>query len=753
MSLPQAQSDTPAAQHFRTCHLCEAMCGVVIEHREGRILSIKGDKADPLSRGHICPKAVALQDLHEDPDRLRRPVKRVGRDWVEISWEEAYATIEENVKRVRREHGADAVALYVGNPSAHTPAVLLLPALMLALGGLKTRRFSATSVDQLPAMLASQQMLGHQVLFPVPDLDRCDFLLIVGGNPAASNGSLMSAGDPMGRIKSIRDRGGRVVVLDPRRTETAEKADEHIFIRPGTDFFFLAAMAQEIFAQDRMRLRHLAGMVQGLDELREALREFTPDVVADITGVPAAKIRELAQALVAAPAAACYGRMGSCVQEFGGLTTWMLYVLNILSGNMDREGGVMFTRPPFDIVGLGPKGHYGKEFSRVRGLPDFGGEHSVAVMAEEILTPGKGKIRLLATHAGNPVLSTPNGRQLDEALASLDFMFSIDLYINETTRHADIILPPTSALERSHMDVAIAAVNVRNFAKWSPPLFDAPADSRHDWQILLELSNRLAAGSDTGRGLRRRVQQVMEKFGLDAALDLLVRFGPYGTHRKLAARKSSLRERLGAVFKPDPEGLSLAKLKQHPHGIDLGPLERAFPDWIFTRSGKIEVAPALYVKDVARARMRLAEGEQGGMLLIGRRHLRSNNSWMHNSHRLVKGKPRCTAFLHPQDALRLGIAEGQEVRVGTRVGSIVLPVEITDSIMPGVVSVPHGWGHDREGVRLEIARKVAGVSVNDITDERHIDELTAMPVLNGVPVTVAAVLAAGAKAEPVGLAG
>lgn len=739
-------------QHFRTCHLCEAMCGVVIEHQDGEILSIKGDKSDPLSRGHICPKAVALQDLHEDPDRLRRPVKRVGREWVEISWEEAYATIEENVKRIRAEHGAEALALYVGNPSAHTPAVILLPALIAALG-LRSKRFSATSVDQLPAMLASQQMLGHQVLFPVPDLDRTDFLLIVGGNPAASNGSLMSAGDPMGRIKAIRDRGGRVVVVDPRRTETAEKADEHIFIKPGTDFFFLAAMAQVMFAEHHIRLRHLADMVEGVTTLQAVLAEFTPEAVTEITGVPATKIRQLARDFSSAYAGACYGRMGSCVQEFGGLTTWMLYVMNILTGNMDREGGVMFTNPPFDIVGLSPKGNYGKHPSRVSGLPDFGGEQSVAVLAEEILTPGKGQIRMLATHAGNPVLSTPNGRQLDEALESLDFMFSIDIYINETTRHANIILPPTSALERSHMDVAIAAVNVRNFAKWSPPLFEAPADSRHDWQILLELGNRLMVGSHIARGLRQQVQKVIEKLGLDAGLDLMVRLGPYGTHRKLAARKSSIRERVLSVFLPERDGLSLKKLKKNPHGLDMGPLERAFPQWIFTPNRKIVVAPELYLNDVARARDKLAQTDAGGMLLIGRRHVRSNNSWMHNSHRLVKGKPRCTAMLHPQDAERLGIAEGQNVRVSTRVGSIELPAEITDSLMPGVISVPHGWGHDREGVRLEIARKVAGVSLNDITDERHIDALTAMPVLNGVPVTVVAVDAVVAPPATEELAG
>jgi anaerobic selenocysteine-containing dehydrogenase len=713
------------------------MCGVVIEHQDGKILSIKGDKEDPLSQGHICPKAIALKDLHEDPDRLRQPVKRVGQDWVKISWDEAFSTIEENVKRIRRAHGGDALAVYAGNPTVHTPALLLIPPFIHALGA--RQRFSATSVDQLPSMLASLKMFGHQLLFPLPDIDRTDFFLIVGGNPAASNGSLMTAGDPIGRIKSIRDRGGRVVLIDPRRTETAAIVDEHIFIRPGTDFYFLAAMTQVMFAEGHIRLRHLGDMVEGLMELQAALAEFTPEAVAEITGIPALKIRELARDFAAAEQAACYGRVGACVQEFGGLTTWLLHAINVLTGNLDREGGMMFSNAPIDVVGLGPKGNYGKQHSRVRKLPSFGGELPVTVLAEEILTPGKGQIRLLATHAGNPVLSSPNGRKMDEALASLEFMFSIDMYINETTRHAHIILPPSSALERSHMDVGLAAVSVRNFAKWSPALFEVPDGEKQDWKILLELTNRLSDTGQLGRYVKQGVQAAIERLGLDAGLDLMLRFGPYGTHAKLAKKQSSTRERVMSVLRPDREGLSLKKLAENPHGIDLGPLRPVFPKALETRSKKIELAPALYLEDIARARENLLNANTSDMRLIGRRHLRSNNSWMHNSHRLVKGKTRCTAMLHPEDAARLNIAEGMRVKLTSRVGSIELPVEITDTIMPGVVSVPHGFGHGRPGVQLTTARKYAeGVSLNDITDELFIDALTGMPVLNGVPITVAA---------------
>lgn len=729
-------------QHFRTCHLCEAMCGVVIEHQDGQILSIKGDKQDPFSRGHVCPKVMGLKDIHEDPDRLRHPVKRVGRDWVEISWEEAFATIEENVKRIRREHGPDALGVYVGNPTVHTPALLLIPPFIHALGA--RQRFSATSVDQLPHMLANLQMLGHQLLFPVPDLDRTDFLLMLGANPAASNGSLMTAGDPMGRIKAIRERGGRVVVVDPRRTETAEKADDHIFLKPGTDFFFLAALINVMFADAHVRLRHLADQVTGLGELEAVLAPFTPEAVAEFTGVAPKVMRELARDFASAERAACYGRIGTCVQEFGGLAGWLLHAINIITGNLDHEGGMMFATPPFNAVELGPKGEFGKHRTRVRGLPSFGGEFPASVLAEEILTPGKGQIRLLATHAGNPVLSTPNGRQLDEALAQLDFMFSIDIYINETTRHAHIILPPTSPLERSHMDLAFAPVSVRNFVKWSPAMVEPPEGTRRDWQILLELANRLGESGRLGRYVRQGVQGAIERLGLDAGLDLLMRFGPYGTHARLVQKKSSATARVLSVLRPDREGLSLKKLAENPHGIDLGPLEPRLPGALATPDRKIHLAPGIYLADVKRARERLAGRQAHPLLLIGRRHVRSNNSWLHNSQRLVKGKGRCTAWLHPADAARLGVAEGQAVRVTSRVGGIELPAEITDAIMPGVVSVPHGWGHDRPGVQLAVAGRVAGVSVNDITDEQHIDALTGMPVLNGVPVTVSAVVPATA---------
>lgn len=723
------------AQHFRICHLCEAMCGVVIEHQDGEILSIKGDKADPFSKGHICPKAVALKDLHEDPDRLRRPVKRMATGWVEISWEEAFDEVEQNLKRIRRDFGGEALAVYLGNPTVHTPALLAVPAFVHALGA--KQRFSATSVDQLPTMVANHQLFGHQLLFPVPDLDRTDFLLIVGGNPAASNGSLMSAGDVMGRIKGIRDRGGRVVVVDPRLTETAQKADDHLFIRPGTDFFLLAAMATAMFEGGLVMPGDLQHHIEGLDELRQALAPFTPERVADITGVDAERIRVLANDVALAERAAVYGRVGACTQEFGGLTAWMLHILNILTGNLDREGGMMFATPPLDMLTLASPGSYGRQRSRVRGLPAFSGELPVSVLAEEILTPGEGQIRALVTHAGNPVLSTPNGRQMDKALATLDYMVSIDIYINETTRHANIILPPVSPLERSHMEVGLAPLMVRNAAKWSPALFEAPEDGRQDWQILAELTQRLGGEGAINRLARKGVQAVMERLGLDTGLDLLLRTGPYGSHAALTDRRATPVQKIMSVVRPK-DGLSLKKLREHPHGIDLGPLRRQLRKRLEARGRRIPLAAPLYLDDIPRALERLQAWQPGELRVIGRRHVRSNNSWMHNSHRLVKGPNRCTAMLHPDDAAVLGVADGMKVRLSSRVGAIELPAEVTDAVMPGVVCVPHGFGHGREGVQLHVARREApGASLNDITDEQVVDAITGTAVLNGVPVSVA----------------
>jgi anaerobic selenocysteine-containing dehydrogenase len=716
---------TGSRTHYRACNLCEAICGLEIQVADGEIVAIRGDKDDPLSRGHICPKAVALQDVHKDPDRLKRPVRRTARGWEEIGWEEAFDEAARRLRAVRKEHGRDAVALYLGNPNVHNYGSLLYgPQLIKALS--PGRRYSATSVDQLPHQFASYHMFGHQLLLPVPDLDRTAFFLILGANPAVSNGSLMTAPDVKKRLQEIRRRGGKVVVVDPRYTETARLADRHYFIRPGRDALLLAALVHTVFDEDLARPGRLAGFTDGLDAVREAVAGLAPEAVAPALGIAAAEIRGLAREFCAAESAVCYGRIGVSVQEFGAVCQWLVNVLNVVTGNFDRPGGAMFARPAVDPTPFISRGGFRRFHSLARGLPEFGGELPVATLAEDMLADHPRRTRALMTVAGNPVLSTPNGRRLDRALAGLDFIVSIDFYVNETTRHAQLILPPTSALEHDHYDLIFHTLAIRNTSRYSPALFEPSPDARHDWQILLELAARLDDGPLTKR-LRNAVLRFWMKRARPAGvLDRLLRRGPHGTGR-------------------NGEGFDLKRLEAAPHGVDLGPLEPCLPERLFTEDGRIRLAPEVLVADVARLSSRLAEHRAEAdrkdrpLVLIGRRQVRSNNSWMHNYPRLMRGKDRCVLLIHPEDARRLGLEDGGRAVVTSRVGSVEAPVELTDAIMPGVVSLPHGFGHHRAGVRLETASRRPGVSLNDLTDDELTDELSGNAALSGVPVEVSAV--------------
>ncbi|MCC1497495.1 molybdopterin-dependent oxidoreductase [Alcanivorax sp. 1008] len=725
--------------HHRTCNLCEAMCGIEIELAGDTITAIRGDKQDPFSRGHICPKAVALQDLHHDPDRLRRPVRRTASGWEEISWQEALDETAARLKYVRRQHGGEAVGLYVGNPTAHNHgALLLLLPFIRALGS--RNRYSATSVDQLPHQLACLKMFGHQVLFPVPDIDRTEYFLVIGANPMASNGSIMTAPDMRNRLKAIRARGGKIVVLDPRRTETAEVADAHHFIRPGTDVFLLLGLLNVLFAEGLARPGHLAEMLDGYELLQGLVKSWTAERVSRHTGVSAEVIKQIARDFADAKCAAAYSRVGTTTSEHSGLSAWLVYAVNIVTGNFDRAGGLMFTHPAFDVVGMagmtGETGGFDRFRSRVRQMPEFGGEFPVATLADEILTPGKGQIRAMVTHAGNPVLSCPDGQRLDQAFSNLDFMVSIDFYINETTRHADIILPPTGQLEHAQFDPVFHLTAVRNTTKFSPALFEAEAGALHDWQILLELTTRLNSRDRWSTLKAKALHRLLSRLGDTGMVDLGLRLGPYGDWRSRIESLRGLLARLpllgggNAAEHQGSEGLTLEKVIAEPHGIDLGPLRPSLPDRLFTRGKSIHLVPQIYIHEL-EALQQVEPESDGRMRLIGRRHVRSNNSWMHNSQRLVKGKSRCTVMLHPEDAARLGITDSMDVEVTSEAGSICLPAEITDSIMPGVVSIPHGFGHARKGVRLGVASRHAGVSVNDVIRSDRTDALTGTAILNG----------------------
>ena len=693
------------------CPLCEAACGLLVETDGERVLSIHGDPDDPFSRGYRCPKAAALVDLHDDPDRVRTPLIREGLSWREASWDEALDRAADGLGRVRRQHGRTSVAIYYGNPVAHNLG-LMTHALPFA-RALRTRNvYSASSADQLPQMLAALRMFGHLALIPVPDLERTDHFLIFGANPVVSNGSLMTAPDMKRRLHAIRARGGRVVVVDPRRTETAQAADEHVAIQPGTDALLLAAMLHVTFAKGLAQIGRLESRVKHAGALEALVREISPERVARRTAVPPETTRRLALDFARTPRAACYGRVGLCTQRYGTLACWLAQALNLVTGHLDEVGGMMFTTPAVDAVALlarlGLQGSYDRWRSRARQLPEFGGDLPLATLADEIETAGTEQIRALITIAGNPVLSAPNGGRLDLALDMLDHVVSIDPYLNETTRHAHVLLPPAPPLSRGHYPLPLYAFSVRNVAKYAEPVIPKKPCDRHDWEIVAALASRLLAP----RPLRRLAARAARALRPERLLDALLRLGP---HR-----------------------LSLRRLREFPHGLDLGPLEPGrLPVRIATANGMIDIAPGDFVRDAqAHLTAEADHRDTGDLLLIGRRQLRSNNSWMHNARRLVVGPTRCTLLMHPRDAEARNLTTGDAARLAADAGSVTVPVEVTDTMRPGVVSLPHGWGHARDATRLSVAREHAGASLNNVTSDRHLDTLSGNAAFNGLVVQV-----------------
>lgn len=703
--------------HFRTCTLCEAMCGIEIKHDGEKVLSIKGDKNDPFSKGYICPKATALQDLHEDPDRLRQPIERTADGWKEISWPEALDKVAAGIQKLQKQHGQNSLGIYLGNPNVHNMGSMLTIKHLLT--SLKTRsRFSATSIDQLPHHVVSMHLFGHMMRIPVPDVNRTQHMVIIGGNPLASNGSIMTAANMRQKLKDIKARDGKVVVIDPRRTETAEAASEHHFIRPATDVLLLLAMLNEIYLQGFVKDNKATDLALEIDRIATFAKDYSAESVASITGITAVEIKRLVKEFCEAESAVCYGRMGVSVQEFGLLSQYLIMVINLVTGRLDEVGGLMFPNPAVDIVNNSGPGYLGKRHSRVNKLPDFNGDYPVVAMADEMLVEGEGQLKGFINVAGNPVLSTPNGEKLDKALSQLDFMVSIDYFVTETSRHANIILPPVSPLERDHYDVTFNGFAVHNVTKYSPALFSKKPNEKHDWEINLELAKRL----DKKAPLSTKVERWLTKvFGPKFILNQGLKRGPY----------------------PD---LNLKKLKQNPHGIDLGPLQSMLPQALKHKDKQIHLNVDFYQADLARVKDRMQQYDDSQILLIGRRHMRSNNSWLHNSHRLVKGKSRCTLMLHPETAKQQGIEQGQSVKVTSRVGSVNIEAQITDELMPGIVSIPHGWGHGRKGVKQKIAQAHAGVSVNDLTDDTLIDKLCGNAAVNGVPVLLEAIKIANVDA-------
>jgi anaerobic selenocysteine-containing dehydrogenase len=716
----------------RTCPICQAVCALRITlDDDQRVTSVRGDDQDPFSRGYICPKGASLGRIDEDPDRLRVPMIRDGDAWREASWDEAFQAVEQGLGRVAEEHGKNAVAVYFGNPTYHTMAGFLyrMP-LIQSLG--TTNVYSSGTIDHMPKHVAAGHMYGDPFAIAVPDVDRSDFVLIIGANPLESHGSLWAAPDLPGRLRALRERGGKVVVADPRRTRTAAFADEHLAVRPGTDPVLLLAVVRTLLAEG---LTSVEVDVDGLDQLREVAEEFTPERAERACGVPAGDITRLARELAAAPTAAVYSRMGASTVEFGTLTQWLVEVVNVLTGNLDRPGGTMFAKPgTLEVYRTGQPFQAGQFRSRVRGLPETLGELPAATLADEIRTPGEGQVRALISIASNQVLSTPNGPRMEEALRDLDFMVCVDPYLNETTRHAHVILPPPRIMQMPHYDFLLSIVTVRNYARFSPPILPLEPDQLSEADIMAKLT-LIAAGAGAatppaacdemiiGQMLEGATQlpgspfegaevadvraalQLEGDSGPEVILDLMLKFGPYG--------------------------LSLAKLKENPHGIDLGPLQPRLKELLCTPSGRVELTPPALVSDVDRLRAKLAEPAPE-VVLIGRRQLRSSNSWLHNVESLLGGSNRCTLQVNPADVDRYGLGEQAVVRSAT--GELVVEVEPTDTIRPGVVSLPHGWGH--AGTRQRVAAEHAGVNKNVLTDELTIDVPSGNAVFNGVPVTL-----------------
>ncbi len=697
--------------HYRACNLCEAICGLEIRTHGPEILSIRGDKDDPISQGYICPKATALTDIHNDPDRLRRPVRKIDGEWREIAWDEAFEYAAKAIVALQEKHGPDSVAFFAGNPSVHNWGNMTHGLLLRKAVGTRSH-FSATSLDQLPHHLAGLKMYGHQFFVPIPDIDRTQLFVIFGGNPLASNGSMMTMADARGKLKALRTRDGELVVFDPRRTETAAVADEHYFVKPGSDAYVLTAIIHELFAEELVRCEYLGGVLKHVDAVEQAVAALTPELAEQKSGVPAGMIRQLARRLSETERAVVYGRMGVSVQRFGALCQWAIQVINILIGAFDRQGGTLLTTPAFDSVQKGSRGagSFDRFRSRVRGLPEHGGELPAVTLAEEILTEGEGQLRGMITIAGNPLRSSAGSDQLKRAFETLEFQMAIDFYINETTSHADLILPPTSPLEHDHYDIAFFKLAVRNSTRYNAPVFEPEEGALHDWQIFNELSTKISAL----KGRAFKPLPAPEKL-----LEAGIYDGEYGPERN-----------------PDV-ALTLDAIKAAPHGIDLGPLQEGAVDRLCTDDDKIDLLPTLYADDLAR--LREDDFQASDLLLIGRRHVRSNNSWFHNYHRLVKGKPRWQLMMHPRDLETRNIQDGAQVRIESRAGSVTTTVIATEDIMPGVVSLPHGWGHDEPKARLSIASKQGGVNCNALTDDQLYDIASGNAALNGVPVTVSAI--------------
>jgi anaerobic selenocysteine-containing dehydrogenase len=696
-----------------------------MEVEADRVVSVRPDYDDPFSQGYVCPKGMAIGEIHDDPDRIRQPMRRLADGQFEaISWADAFELVESKLKGIRAKHGPDSIAVYYGNPLGHSySGIIMVDPLVKAIG--TRNRTGASSQDTAPRFAASYYLYGNTIVIPTPDIENTDWFLCVGANPVVSQGSAMVAPNVKAKLKAIRERGGKVITVDPRFTETAKLADEHVSIRPGGDAALLLAMLHVLIEEDLVDRRAVAETATGWEHVCNMVQAFTPERVEAQTTIAAETTRRLARELAEAERGVVYTRLGVCNNRWGTLATWANDVINLAAGRLGKRGGWMFAEPILDtakIVELGGMSGHGRWKSRVRGLPETQCDLPASMLAEEIETPGAGQIRAMITIAGNPVLSTPNGPRLSRAMEKLEFMVSIDLYVNETTRHADLILPPCWQLAEDHAEALTSAFGLRTRMRWCPPVVEKRADEKADWEIMLEITRRMGGGPTAIKPVDR-VMALAERIGVwrfdpQTALDLLIRIGPHGDR-----------------FVPWSKGLSLAKIKALPYGADLGPAREGVAHRIAYEDKRmhLQAAPIDASIDALERELRQPRDAQE-LLMIGRRELRSNNSWMHNVESLVAGKQRCVLYVNPIDAERAGLRDSEPAHLQSRVFSGEVPVRVTDEIMPGVVSLPHGWGHADSARWQSVAGRHAGVSANDWSDDQTLEDVVGQSILNGVPV-------------------
>lgn len=714
------------------CRICEPLCGMVATVEDGRLTTLRPDREHPLSSGFACPKGIAFTEVVNDPDRVTKPLRRGPDGFEEVGWDEALTDIATRLSAVLREHGSGAVGWYMGNPAAFSYSHLVGVIAFIKGIGRHSHYFTASSQDTSSRLLASQFLYGSPLSVPIPDLNRTDLLVMMGANPLVSHGSFLTAPRIKDRLRDITGRGGRVVVIDPRRTETAAEYD-WLGIVPDTDAYLLLSLLQVLFAENIADRPSIESQAHGLDWLRAQAARFTPEVTAATTGIRPDDVRALARTLAETPRAAVYGRFGTCVGRNGTLTTYLIDAVNLVAGNLDTAGGSVFNplripgqRWAMLLMGAMLRRAYRRKRTRIGGFGSVIGAEPAALMAKEIAVPGPRQIRALFVSAGNPVLSVPNGDELEAATEKLDLMVGLDFYLTETAAHCDYLLPVTTMYERDDFALTFQQFQATPFRQATEAVVAPPGEARSEWAIIDDLMHRMSARTPVFAVLgliRRLLRSIGRQLDPRPIADLIIRISEGGD--RFGLRRT---------------GLTFRRLTgDHPHGVVLGPhiRTRVLREVLAYADRRVHLRHDEIATEIAT----LSEHEDSDrypLRLIGMREPRSENSWMHNSPLLRRGNNReHRALMHSDDAAELGIADRDVVQVTSMTGQIELPVELTADIVRGAVAIPHGYGHKGTG-RWQVANRAGGANVNLLmsSEPEHIEALAGMSQLTGVPISV-----------------